>query len=309
MNLETTGIEPRPQRHRTRHMSQCDRFGNDQDPGAHINEAMPFDQFEVIVADTEALRDATFALRHEVYCKELGYEPVRADGLERDAYDEHARHYLVAHVPSGAWAGCVRIVFAGHSADRIGLPFEEARLSLPDQVTVPRAALGEISRLTVAPKFRQGDQPRLKSAALYTALTAVAATAENGLSSAVCMMKPRLRDQLGSYGIRFTQLSEIVDYHGRRALFHMSPRVTCLEIRPELQAVLTAIRSAVQSRHDREPGRPPRREPADDVLDAGESQLERHLVGGEAGGVPLVADQDDLLRRVTWPQFLDVPRT
>ena len=210
------------------------------------------EQFAVVVADTEPLREAGFALRHEVYCRELGFERIRADGLERDAYDECALHFLLAHVPSGAWAGCVRIALDDGTG--LGLPFERARLPLLDDAVVdptdvPRGSIGEISRLTVAPGFRQGGvappggfQP---NAVLGTALTAVAATAEAGLTSAVCMMKPRFERQLLTYGIRFTQLSPVVDYRGLRALFHMSPVAACLGVDPELQGVLGAMREQI----------------------------------------------------------------
>ena len=59
----------------------------------------------MVVANTQDLREAAFALRHEVYCREFGFEPVRADGLERDVHDDRAHHYLISHVPTGAWAG------------------------------------------------------------------------------------------------------------------------------------------------------------------------------------------------------------
>jgi N-acyl amino acid synthase of PEP-CTERM/exosortase system len=203
------------------------------------------EQFAVVVADSDPLREAGFALRHEVYCRELGFERVRVDGLERDAYDDRSLHYLLAHVPSGAWAGCVRIVLDDGAG--LGLPFERARLPLLE--AVPRGSIGEISRLTVAPAFRQGGAAELgglqPNAVLGTALTALAATAEAGLTSAVCMMKPRFERQLLTYGIRFTQRSPVVDYVGLRALFHLSPRTTCLGIDPELQGVLEAMRAQI----------------------------------------------------------------
>jgi N-acyl-L-homoserine lactone synthetase len=204
------------------------------------------DEFRVVVADTPELRDASFALRHEVYCRELGFEPVRADGLERDAYDERARHYLLGHEPTGEWAGSVRIVFADDAAGEIGLPFEAAGVRLLDPAPIdltalPRASIGEISRFTIAAPFRRDRQE--PSALLGTALIAAAATAHSGLGSAVCMMKPGLEQRLTTYGIRFTRLSEIVHHRGDRALFHMIPRTTCRNIHPELQGILTAIRS------------------------------------------------------------------
>src|SRR6058998_1467907 len=117
------------------------------------------DEFEVVVANTPALRDAAFVLRHEVYCREFAFEPVTDDGRERDAHDGRALHYLLAHVPTGTWAGCVRVVLPGCAGGGLGLPFETAGVPLLDVVlahlgATPDAAIGEISRLTVAAPFR-----------------------------------------------------------------------------------------------------------------------------------------------------------
>ena len=204
-------------------------------------------EFRLVVADTRALREATFALRHEVYCRELGFEPVRVDGLERDDYDDRALHYLLAHVPSGGWAGCVRVVLDEAGA---GLPFE----SVFGEVPAARSfgAAGEISRLTVSHGFRQAvrefpDRPRFHPhAVLGLALTAVAASAEAGLGTAVCMMKPRLAAQLRTYGIRFAQVTGEITHRGRRALFGMTPLATCREVDPELQGVLRALRAQIR---------------------------------------------------------------
>jgi len=198
--------------------------------------------FRLVVADTEPLRNATFALRHEVYCRELGFEPIRADGLERDAYDDRARHYLLAHVPSGAWAGCVRVVLDDATA---GLPYEAVFGEVPAARSF--GAVGEISRLTVARGFRQAASgvPDHPHAVLGLSLTAVAATAGIGLGTAVCMMKPRLAAQLRTYGIDFTQLTAETTHRGRRALFGMTPLVTCREVDPELQGVLRALRAQI----------------------------------------------------------------
>lgn len=193
-------------------------------------------EFDVVVADTPALREATFALRHEVYSREFGFEPVRADGLERDAYDDRAQHYLLAHVPTGAWAGCVRVVPGP------GLPYEEVFAGVPvDLATVPH---GEISRLTVAREFRRRTDHR-PSAMLLAALTALAAVVESGMDDAVCVMEPRLAAQLSTVGVVLSRVSGLVHHRGDRALFHLDPIRTCLEIRPELEPVLATIRSRI----------------------------------------------------------------
>jgi N-acyl amino acid synthase of PEP-CTERM/exosortase system len=224
-----------------RTMSSLDRWSEAAD-----RLVREFDEeFRLVVADSERLREASFALRHEVYCRELGFEPVRVDGRERDAYDERALHYLLAHVPSGAWAGCVRVVLD----EPAGLPFESAFGEV--SAVRSRGAVGEISRLAVpygyrqavpAPSERPGFRPH---AVLGLALTALAATAEAGLDTAVCMMKPRLAVHLRTYGIRFAQLTDEISYRGRRALYAMVPLVTCREVDAELQGVLAALRAQI----------------------------------------------------------------
>jgi N-acyl-L-homoserine lactone synthetase len=197
-------------------------------------------EFEVVVADTTELREAAFALRHDVYCRELGYEPVRADGLERDSYDDRAHHYLLAHVPTGTWAACVRIVFPGESPDSLDLPFELAVPAPPKLTAMPRTGVGEISRFTVAADHRHG--PALVAAAF----AGLVATDRAGLDSAVCLMSLGLQKRMRPLGIRFTQLTAVVDHHGRRALFDMCPQRTLSEIRPEYQGVLSSVRSRIE---------------------------------------------------------------
>lgn len=193
-------------------------------------------EFEVVVANTPELRDETFALRHDVYCREFGFEPVRADGLERDGHDDRAHHYLLAHVPTSTWAGCVRVVPAP------GLPYEAVFGDVPvDLATVPH---GEISRLTVAREFRRRPDHR-PPAMLHAALVALAAVAENGLADAVCVMEPRLAAQLCTFGIRLSRISGLVRHRGDRALFHLEPVRTCREVRPDLQGLLAEIRSRI----------------------------------------------------------------
>jgi N-acyl-L-homoserine lactone synthetase len=211
-------------------------------------------QYRVVPATTPELRDAAFALRHDVYAGELGFEPVRADGLERDAYDDAALHHLLLHRATGEWAGCVRIILADACAPE-PLPCETVDPPLLDgapidPATLDRARLGEISRLTVAPAFRRRRPGGVRElpAALGISLLALAATADAGLDSALCMMMPALHAQLGRYGIHLTQLSPLVDYHGGRALFHLAPERAALGIAPELRGMLATVREQVSAR-------------------------------------------------------------
>lgn len=193
-------------------------------------------EFDVVVADTPALRDVTFAVRHEVYCREFGYEPVRADGLERDAYDDRAHHYLLAHVPSGSWAGCVRVVPGPD------LPYETVFAGVP--VELPAVPRGEVSRLTIAREFR-GGAGQHPSAMLTTAVIAVAAVLEAGIADAVCVMEPWLAARVNAVGICLSTASPRVQYRGLRALFHFDSARSLRDLVPELRDTLTAIRSTI----------------------------------------------------------------
>jgi N-acyl amino acid synthase of PEP-CTERM/exosortase system len=68
--------------------------------------------FKVVPATTDALRAENYRIRHQVYCRELGFEPVRPDGLESDAFDAQSVHCLVQSVSTGEYVGCARLVLA-----------------------------------------------------------------------------------------------------------------------------------------------------------------------------------------------------
>ena len=51
--------------------------------------------FEVVPAISEELKRHNFRLRHEVYCRDLGFEPENAEGIEHDRFDRHSAHCLI----------------------------------------------------------------------------------------------------------------------------------------------------------------------------------------------------------------------
>ena len=59
--------------------------------------------FQIVLADTPALRDTVFRLRYQIYCMETGFERPEdfPDGLEKDAFDGRAVHSLLQHKASG----------------------------------------------------------------------------------------------------------------------------------------------------------------------------------------------------------------
>ena len=53
--------------------------------------------FSAMLATNAADTFACFRLRHQVYCEELGFEALKPDSLETDAFDNRAMHACIQH--------------------------------------------------------------------------------------------------------------------------------------------------------------------------------------------------------------------
>lgn len=222
-------------------------------------------------ADSDAERDAVFALRHSVYCEELGFEPPREDGRERDAFDGRALHAYLRHAGSGAMVGTVRLVHAVQRDDL--LPMEQhcaaalAAASLRPS-SFPRDSVCEISRLAVPAGFRRRASDRHAGAAqgvidrrqfstselrcfpwiaiaLY--FSAAALVRRSGRPHVFVMVEPRLARSMGFVGIAFRQVGPTVDYHGLRAPYYLDGNTMRDDLAPGFRHLLDVVEAAIES--------------------------------------------------------------
>lgn len=274
--------------------------------------------FQIIPADTEALRKEVYITRYAVYCEELQFEnPAEfPDGEESDAYDAHSKHCLLRHKPSGTFAGCVRLVLANPEHPHAPFPFETAcqhnfRTGVADPSRLDRHSFGEISRLAVTANFRRRagerespverlDDPRrpdpgrrreprraaatqvdlsedrrsnverrsepptsleagrrsfpLIALGLYLAAASVGLL--TGLNSVFVMMEPRLARHLRYYGIRFKQVGDVIDYHGKRGPFYITRDDLLTNLSPEMRGLLDAIQEDLNTADTRRAANP-----------------------------------------------------
>lgn len=207
--------------------------------------------FEVVVANSKDLVDDSLRVRYQVYCVENQFEDAARfpDGMERDAYDDHSVHSIVRHRESGLTAATVRLVLPNPVDPASPFPIEEfcvealAKGQL-DPSLLPRNTLAEISRFAVSKEFKRrlhepgtiagvglnGDiypDPRdvdvqKKSKRLLPHITIglfnaiVRMSAEHGITYWYAVMEPPLLRLLTRFGIHFTALGPLVDYHGFR---------------------------------------------------------------------------------------------
>ena len=196
--------------------------------------------FEISSAFDEKSRNAVFGIRHEVYCEELGFEPVRPDRRETDEYDRHSLHCLLrTSTDSATLVGCNRLVLARPDDADFPLPFEHtcrATLdrSIIDPAREPRGAIAEVSRLAVRAHYRRRkgetktalalsdddfgtkEQPRFPYIPIGLYLAVVALAKHEGVETLFMLTEPRLADHFSKLGVKITQIGGPVEHRGTR---------------------------------------------------------------------------------------------
>lgn len=230
------------------------------------NIASHFTQFlQPVFADTPELREEVFKIRHNVYCEELGFEPIRYDGMETDEFDRQSIFAMIKHRPSENFASCVRIVKADKEGDL--LPIEKfCKEAIEDPNLDPqnfdRSEICEISRLAVRSEFRRRQSDKFKGSAtgviseqtysetelrcfpfiaigLY--MVAASMAIDSGIKHVYVMMEPRLARSMKFVGIKFEPLGTPVDYHGLRGPYYINPDIFLNNLTPGFKALYDAI--------------------------------------------------------------------
>lgn len=221
------------------------------------------------VAINETLQQEVFKIRHNVYCEELAFEEIRADGQETDEFDEQSIFSLIKHKPSGAFTSCVRLV-TSKGPEQL-LPIEKYCLdSITNEELSPkhfkRSEIAEISRLAVKSDFRRRKADKYKGSGTgvisettysetelrcfpFIAIGLYMAAATIGMNTGIrhvyVMMEPRLARSMKFIGITFQQLGAPVDYHGLRAPYYINAEIFMNNLSPGFKSLYKAIEKDV----------------------------------------------------------------
>lgn len=210
-------------------------------PPTRLNLAEGFQRyFQIAPALTEATRNDVYFIRHDVYARELGFEPVRPDQRETDAYDRHSVHCLLrtSQEPSRL-VGCARLVMTDPAAPDAPMPFEKTckgtlfRDAI-DPAKLPRDKVAEVSRLAVMSDFRRrkgeggqevaiderdfGDrtQPRFPYIPVSLYVAAVALAQRHGIEYIFTLTEPRLAEHFAKLGVKIVPIGPPVEHRGMR---------------------------------------------------------------------------------------------
>ncbi|GAA6204814.1 PEP-CTERM/exosortase system-associated acyltransferase [Thalassotalea sp. SU-HH00458] len=223
------------------------------------------------LANTQALRDQVFKIRHNVYCEELAFEEIKEEGKEKDEFDDQSIFTMIKHKPSNVYTSCVRVVRAQNKNEL--LPIEKYCLaSIQDESLHPknfkRNEICEISRLAVKSDFRRRATDNFKGSAvgaisevtysetelrcfpfiaigLYMAAATMAI--DTGINHVYVMMEPRLARSMKFVGIKFIQIGDAIEYHGKRAPYYINPHIFIENLSPGFISLYQSIRDDLKS--------------------------------------------------------------
>lgn len=226
------------------------------------------DYFDIRLANTPALKQTSYQIRHQVYCEELGWEPETGDKVETDPYDDHSLPLLLYHKVSKTYAGTMRLVVPPTDEPGRPLPFEvlygtSLHTDVIDLATVSRSSIGEISRLCVPGSFRRRageknkpfvlndmsgldlhsaeDQRNFPKISVGLYIGVIALTKLLDLPHIFVVTEPRLMRRLQWLGIPTEQAGDDIEHRGTRALFYLDREYVLENLKPEMRALLTLL--------------------------------------------------------------------
>ncbi|MDN3919216.1 PEP-CTERM/exosortase system-associated acyltransferase [Roseateles violae] len=226
--------------------------------------------FKLEPALDTASKQEVYRIRHEVYCRDLGWEPVREDGMETDAYDEHSIHCLLRRRDSGLAVGCTRLILTQPEAPATLLPMEISCADvidrqLVDPAALPRDTIGEVSRLAVVNSFRQrkgesgtpmalaeddfgsnAGMPRFPFIPVSLYLGAAAIARHMGVEHVFVLTEPRLAAHFNRIGFDIRSIGGTIEHRGTRVPSVLSSSKVVAELRPLIKPLYEVIEASVK---------------------------------------------------------------
>lgn len=230
--------------------------------------------FNIEIATSEALKDRLYHFRYQVFCQEYRFEREEdcANQQERDIYDDSAIHCIISHRASNEIVGCIRLILPTalqnmKESTSLLLPFEKYTDAdfLPEN-TKPLLRYGEISRLAVHKNFRRRQHDGQNAAganmellverglipdrnypivSIAMMLSGAALGRIHQVDYLYAMMEPKLSYVLSHYGIYFSQVGKLTNYHGERAPYRVETYSIWDSIRPELKPTLDFLHDSL----------------------------------------------------------------
>jgi len=199
--------------------------------------------FRIVASNTPELLAESYKLRYQVYCLENNFEATdkHPNGQEIDEFDVRSEHYLIQHKQTGKFVATTRLILPNHNDLKQSFPIEKNTHIEPNNIvqSIPRSQLAEISRFCVSKAFKQfqwshninhevssrqdsnsqyAEHLRLSFPYITLALISglIRSNTNHGITHWYAVMKPALFRYFQQFGIDFTPIGPVSDYHGLR---------------------------------------------------------------------------------------------
>lgn len=227
--------------------------------------------FDILPAIDETARNQVYAVRHEVYCEDLGYEPARANHRETDEYDRHSVHCLLRTTDdTHTLVGCTRLILARPEDPDYPFPFEVACRDNLDRHTIdsrklPRDHIGEVSRLAVRRMYRRrrGEKhtdsalkkrdfgtplhPRFPFIPVSLYLGAMALADRYGIEKVFVLTEARLATHLAHLGFDIQQIGPAVEMRGARVPSVVDIPASIVGVRSLIRSIWDTVREEIDA--------------------------------------------------------------
>ena len=220
--------------------------------------------FEIVPAFSDGLKDEVYRIRHEVYCEDLEFEPVRRNRRESDEYDVHSIHFLLRNIETQEFIGCARIILPRSGDPSYPLPFEitcadTLDRSIIDPALSPRHSVAEVSRLAVIARYRRRKGEANKALDIrdedfgvsqsrrfpYIPISLYLSTFElarlHKIETLFILTEERLALHFAKLGFDLKFIGPPVEHHGIRVPSMMSVSGTIKGMRPNLRPLYDVI--------------------------------------------------------------------
>ncbi len=201
--------------------------------------------FSIEPALTQQVKQEVYHIRHQVYCRELGWEPENFLEQETDDYDVDSVHCVMRSVKSGEYVGCIRLILPRSNEPFFPLPFEKAcgstlNYKLLDPLARSRFAIAEVSRLAVIGKYRRRKyeqqrpvglsdddygsvvMPRFPYIPVGLYLGMLDMARRNEVETLYILTEPWLAEHFSHLGIKLISIGSAVEHHGKRVPLMMN---------------------------------------------------------------------------------------
>jgi len=226
--------------------------------------------FQIVPAVTDELVEEAQKIRHDVYCRELGWEPISADGLEKDEYDPHALHCLLRSTTRDKFIGCIRLVLPTDSGAGMSLPIQETcngvlEAGHPDPNDLENLLVAEVSRLAISADYRRrrheqgrpvamGEEQSVREerrkfpyipVALYLGMLHMAS--RQNIKTLYILTEPLLAKHFSRLGGKLQQVGKGIEHRGLRVPYIMDVEEVLHEAKFMLRPLIRTIRKEVNA--------------------------------------------------------------